>query len=70
MPRHEEFLNDFVDIVISMNLKQDTKSSAEHTQERFISPYKLIVAYARKSPDYLQNVFSDLGNVKNVKGVM
>ncbi|TDG45107.1 hypothetical protein AWZ03_008445 [Drosophila navojoa] len=70
MSQHEEFLNDFVDIVISMNLKQDAKSNAEHSQERFISPYKLIVAYARKSPDYLQHVFSDLGSVKNVKGVM
>ncbi|EDW64414.1 juvenile hormone acid O-methyltransferase [Drosophila virilis] len=66
---HEEFLDDFVDIVISMNLKEDQKIDCEkdRLEDRFISPYKLVVAYARKSPEFIRNVFSETSNTKGVK---
>ncbi|ALC40009.1 jhamt [Drosophila busckii] len=64
---HEEFLNDFVAIVISMNLQEGGNSEDE---QRFISSYKLIVAYARKSPDFVRttlNINSAIKSIKNIK---
>ncbi|EDV94172.1 juvenile hormone acid O-methyltransferase [Drosophila grimshawi] len=69
--QHEEFLDDFVDVVIAMNLQQDLVQdhNNDRLQQRFISPYKLIVAYARKSPDFLRNMLSEMGIKKSSKGL-
>ncbi|KAL7740230.1 hypothetical protein ACLKA6_002206 [Drosophila palustris] len=68
---HEEFLDDFVDVVISMNLQEDQQCDVDTDQreQRFKSPYKLLVAYARKSSDLLDNVLSDMSSTKSFKGV-
>ncbi|KAH8404895.1 hypothetical protein KR222_009320 [Zaprionus bogoriensis] len=59
--QHEEFMDDFIDVVISMNLQQSHPCDSDGNQlaQRFISPYKLVVAYARKSSVVLHNVISE-----------
>lgn len=69
--QHEEFLDDFIDVVISMNLQEDQQCDIDKDQQkqRFKSPYKLLVAYARKSSDLLDNVLSEMSSTKSFKGV-
>ncbi|KAI8042966.1 juvenile hormone acid O-methyltransferase [Drosophila gunungcola] len=62
---HEEFLDDFVDIVISMNLQQGEKNE----DQKFLSPYKLVVAYARKTPEFVNKVFLDPPHHSLFKGI-
>ncbi|XP_017134068.1 juvenile hormone acid O-methyltransferase [Drosophila elegans] len=62
---HEEFLDDFVDIVISMNLQQGEKNE----DQKFLSPYKLVVAYARKTPEFVNKVFLDPPHHNLFKGI-
>lgn len=60
--QHEEFMDDFIEVVISMNLQQHLSHNIETDQlgQRFVSPYKLVVAYARKTSDIiLHNVLSE-----------
>ncbi|XP_017056398.1 juvenile hormone acid O-methyltransferase [Drosophila ficusphila] len=61
---HEDFLDDFVDIVKSMNLQQ----GEDNPQQKFLSPYKLVVAYARKSPEFANNILLELPP-ENFKGI-
>jgi len=62
---HEEFLDDFIDVVISMNLQQGEKNE----DRKFLSPYKLVVAYARKTPEFVNNVFLEPPHQNLVKGI-
>ncbi|KAH8266626.1 hypothetical protein KR018_003824 [Drosophila ironensis] len=62
---HEEFLDDFIDIVVSMNLQQ----GEDNQDQKFISPYKLVVAYARKSPDFVNNLLLEPTNPTAFKGI-
>ncbi|KAH8352690.1 hypothetical protein KR084_005686 [Drosophila pseudotakahashii] len=62
---HENFLDDFIDIVISMNLQQGDKNE----DQKFLSPYKLVVAYARKTPEFVNNVFLEPPRQNLVKGI-
>nr|XP_016927888.1 juvenile hormone acid O-methyltransferase [Drosophila suzukii] len=62
---HEEFLYDFIDVVISMNLQQGEKNE----DQKFLSPYKLVVAYARKTPEFVNNVFLEPPHQNLVKGI-
>lgn len=60
--QHEEFMDDFIEVVISMNLQQHLSHNIDTDQlgKRFVSPYKLVVAYARKTSDIiLHNVLSE-----------
>ncbi|XP_030383951.1 juvenile hormone acid O-methyltransferase [Scaptodrosophila lebanonensis] len=71
---HEEFLDDFIAVVVSMNLQQqplvvDDAAQAPQNVERFISPYKLVVAYARKSPDFVGSVLCEVPRQQAHKGV-
>jgi len=62
---HEQFLDDFIDIVISMNLQQGENNE----DQKFLSPYKLVVAYARKTPEFVNNVFLEPTHQNLVKGI-
>ncbi|KAH8377540.1 hypothetical protein KR093_005879 [Drosophila rubida] len=64
---HEEFLDDFVNVVVSMNLQQQHIGD-DQQQQRFASPYKLVVAYARKSSTLLGNMLSEMSTTKSLKG--
>ncbi|KAH8376164.1 hypothetical protein KR200_005411 [Drosophila serrata] len=62
---HEDFLDDFIEIVISMNLQQGESNQ----DQKFLSPYKLVVAYARKSPEFVNNVLLEPPHQSIFKGV-
>ncbi|KAH8249343.1 hypothetical protein KR032_008651 [Drosophila birchii] len=62
---HEDFLDDFIKIVISMNLQQGEGNQ----DQKFLSPYKLVVAYARKSPDFVNNVLLEPPHQNIFKGI-
>ncbi|BFF95937.1 juvenile hormone acid O-methyltransferase [Drosophila madeirensis] len=64
---HEDFLDDFIQIVISMNLQQGDQHKDQ--DQKFISPYKLVVAYARKSPNIVNNVLIETTHQKLLKGL-
>ncbi|XP_037960893.1 juvenile hormone acid O-methyltransferase [Teleopsis dalmanni] len=61
--QHEDFLDDFVSTVVSMKLYE---SNGQGTDYKFISPYKLVVAYARKCSDFVSNV---IGGKHVIKGL-
>lgn len=62
---HEDFLNDFIDIVISMNLHQ----GEDNQDQKFISPYKLVVAYARKTSNIVNKFLDEKPNQLIFKGI-
>ncbi|KAH8413227.1 hypothetical protein KR009_009057 [Drosophila setifemur] len=62
---HEDFLDDFIEIVISMNLQQGEGNQ----DQKFISPYKLVVAYARKSPQFVNNILVEPPHPTIFKGI-
>ncbi|KAH8255494.1 hypothetical protein KR038_004650 [Drosophila bunnanda] len=62
---HEDFLDDFIEIVISMNLQQGERNQ----DQKFLSPYKLVVAYARKSPEFVKNVLLEPPHQSIFKGI-
>ncbi|XP_017064507.2 juvenile hormone acid O-methyltransferase [Drosophila eugracilis] len=62
---HEDFLDDFIDIVISMNLQQGERNE----DQKFLSPYKLVVAYARKTPEFVNNVLLEPSHQNLLKGI-
>ncbi|EDW90127.1 juvenile hormone acid O-methyltransferase [Drosophila yakuba] len=62
---HEQFLDDFIEIVISMNLQQGDKNE----DQKFLSPYKLVVAYARKTPEFVNNVLLEPPHQNLLKGI-
>ncbi|EDV33538.1 uncharacterized protein Dana_GF24959 [Drosophila ananassae] len=62
---HEDFLNDFIDIVISMNLQQ----GEDNQDQKFISPYKLVVAYARKTSNIVNKFLDEKPNQLIFKGI-
>lgn len=45
MEEHDDFLNDYVNIVSKMQL---TEMNQEKDDCKFLTPYKLLIAYARK----------------------
>lgn len=45
LEEHESFLDDYINIVTSMQL---TQPNLKQNDCQFLSPYKLIIAYARK----------------------
>lgn len=60
--QHDEFMDDLIQVVISMNLQQHLSHDIESDKlgQRFVSPYKLVVAYAQKSSNLLlHNMLSD-----------
>ncbi|XP_073822305.1 juvenile hormone acid methyltransferase [Musca autumnalis] len=56
--RHNEFLDDFIDIVTELDLRQSNDASGE--MDKFNSPYKLIVAYAKKPAALVENLLNGL----------
>lgn len=54
--QHEEFLEDFINIVTDLDLRQCDIESGVH---KFNAPYKLIVAYAKK-PSLAESLIGDL----------
>ncbi|XP_075150090.1 juvenile hormone acid methyltransferase [Haematobia irritans] len=54
--QHEEFLEDFIDIVTKLDLRHCNVNEGIH---KFSSPYKLIVAYAKK-PSQMPHLISDM----------
>lgn len=53
--QHAEFMDDVIEVVISMNLQQHLSRDSETVElgRGFVSPYKLVVAYAQKSSNLL-----------------
>ncbi|EDW77852.1 uncharacterized protein Dwil_GK24707 [Drosophila willistoni] len=65
---HEEFLDDYMDVVNSMNLQEGNQENED--DQRFISAYKLVVAYARKLPAFVNSVLADtMRPQKSAKGL-
>lgn len=59
---HEEFLDDFVSTVVNMKLRRSIDNENDF---KFISPYKLVVAYARKNGVCIDSGFEFLNDVLN-----
>ncbi|XP_061397332.1 juvenile hormone acid O-methyltransferase-like [Musca vetustissima] len=55
LSQHNDFLDDFVDTVTSLDLRRCDPNGKTH---KFLSPYKLIVAYAKK-PALVENLLSE-----------
>ncbi|XP_065356806.1 juvenile hormone acid O-methyltransferase [Calliphora vicina] len=55
---HDSFMDDFINIVTSLDLRQDHHSN--ELDYTFNSPYKLVIAYAQKSPRNVRASISDM----------
>lgn len=63
---HDSFMDDFINTVTSLDLKQNHHSN--ELDYKFNSPYKLIVAYARKTPSNSKHSISDMIGSSKGKG--
>ncbi|XP_037817110.1 juvenile hormone acid O-methyltransferase [Lucilia sericata] len=55
---HDTFMDDFINTVTSLDLKLDHHSN--ELDSKFNSPYKLLIAYARKSPQIARGSVIDM----------
>ncbi|KAM7351816.1 juvenile hormone acid methyltransferase isoform 2-T2 [Cochliomyia hominivorax] len=64
---HDTFMDDFINTVTNLDLKQNLHSN--ELDYKFNSPYKLLIAYAKKSPSNTSVNISDMiGPSKLAKG--
>ena len=54
--QHAAFLDDFVNTVAELKLREANENSNDF---KFISPYKLVVAYARKGSHFLNRIIGN-----------
>lgn len=52
----EDFLNDIIQCVANMNLREADLSTKDF---KFITPYKLVVVYARKPNEFLNAMMEE-----------